>query len=474
MNPDEGINDKLPESNQVDGLHTSAKSDALDAEDSGLDTLQRLHLTGASFEPLTHYLFRYPAKFHPPVIRTLLDQYTNEGDHILDPFCGSGTLLVEAAVSGRHAIGTDIDPVAIFVSHVKTRLFDLPKLSESCELLLDKVHTLRRSKEEYIDRKFNDLSQDDVDVVVETEELWVPAIPNLHHWFRRYVVVDLARIHRQIMQLPVPNVHRDFLRLCFASIIRASSNADPVPVSGLEVTAHMKRKDEAGRVINPYALLEKALKRAIIAVTAFKERANQGSNIEVFQADATRIASSVRSHIDIVITSPPYHNAVDYYRRHQLEMFWLGLTSTHADRLALLPQYIGRSKIPQRHPFVANEIVATPLAQEWELRIRNVSPKRADEFKHYVVAMHKTFEQLAQIIPVDGHALFVVGHSTWNSTEIPAADLFAELAGASFKLTQQLWYPIENRYMSYRRRNGANIDKEYVLVFRRSASLATI
>ena len=67
----------------------------------------------------THYLFRYPAKFHPPVARALLERHTQPGDCVLDPFCGSGTLLIEAALSGRSAIGSDVDPVAAFVSRVK-------------------------------------------------------------------------------------------------------------------------------------------------------------------------------------------------------------------------------------------------------------------------------------------------------------------------------------------------------------------
>nr|MDQ4041145.1 site-specific DNA-methyltransferase [Actinomycetota bacterium] len=69
----------------------------------------------------THYLFRYPAKFHPPVAQALLERYTEPGDCVLDCFCGSGTLLVEATVAGRSAVGSDVDPVAAFVSRVKAR-----------------------------------------------------------------------------------------------------------------------------------------------------------------------------------------------------------------------------------------------------------------------------------------------------------------------------------------------------------------
>src|SRR5690242_10018192 len=76
----------------------------------------------------THYLFRYPAKLHPPDARALLERHTKPGDRVLDCFCGSGTLLVEAAVSGRSAVGSDVDPVAAFVSRVKATPLDVARL----------------------------------------------------------------------------------------------------------------------------------------------------------------------------------------------------------------------------------------------------------------------------------------------------------------------------------------------------------
>lgn len=77
----------------------------------------------ADFDRLTHYLFRYPAKFHPPVVRALLERYTGKGECVFDPFCGSGTLLVEASVLGRPSIGLDVDPVAVAVTGAKVHRY---------------------------------------------------------------------------------------------------------------------------------------------------------------------------------------------------------------------------------------------------------------------------------------------------------------------------------------------------------------
>ena len=73
---------------------------------------------------LSHYLFRYPAKFHPAVAQKLIDEFSEIGDTVLDPFCGSGTLIVEAVAKGRSAIGIDIDPLAACVTSVKVHRFE--------------------------------------------------------------------------------------------------------------------------------------------------------------------------------------------------------------------------------------------------------------------------------------------------------------------------------------------------------------
>lgn len=58
----------------------------------------RFRFSEEPIDKLTHYLFRYPAKFHPPVAKALIDTFTRPGETILDPFCGSGTLALEATI----------------------------------------------------------------------------------------------------------------------------------------------------------------------------------------------------------------------------------------------------------------------------------------------------------------------------------------------------------------------------------------
>jgi hypothetical protein len=92
---------------------------------------------------LTHNFYRYPARFSPKLVRAAIEAFTEPGDLVLDPFVGGGTTLVEAMVSGRHAIGTDISSLATFVSEVKTTIYsedDLAKLQRWCEGIADRIN----------------------------------------------------------------------------------------------------------------------------------------------------------------------------------------------------------------------------------------------------------------------------------------------------------------------------------------------
>ena len=101
-------------------------------------------------------------------------------------------------------------------------------------------------------------------------------------------------IRRSIEVARIPETHRRLFLLCFASVIRNASNADPVPVSGLEVTAHMLRLEEAGRTVDPFSLFERAAIKAMRGMDEYWHEVSDRSNVQVVQADATRLRSRLR------------------------------------------------------------------------------------------------------------------------------------------------------------------------------------
>ena len=78
----------------------------------------------------THDFYKYPARFAPSFARFILDSLTEPGDYVLDPFMGGGTTIVEAVASGRHAIGSDVNELARFVTRVKTTPLSYQDIAE--------------------------------------------------------------------------------------------------------------------------------------------------------------------------------------------------------------------------------------------------------------------------------------------------------------------------------------------------------
>lgn len=84
------------------------------------DKLARSALDMTRVTGLTHNFYRYPARFSPTFASTAIELFSKPGDIVLDPYMGGGTTIVEAIVSGRHAIGTDLNSLSIFLTKVKT------------------------------------------------------------------------------------------------------------------------------------------------------------------------------------------------------------------------------------------------------------------------------------------------------------------------------------------------------------------
>jgi len=80
---------------------------------------------GRSNQYLTHWYYPYKAKFHPQMIKALINWMgLKAGDVLLDPFVGSGTALIEAKLVGVDGVGIDIDPLCVLMSKVKAGLVD--------------------------------------------------------------------------------------------------------------------------------------------------------------------------------------------------------------------------------------------------------------------------------------------------------------------------------------------------------------
>jgi DNA modification methylase len=426
----------------------------------------------------THFLFKFPARFYVPIVRWALDQYAAvpRKTVVLDPFNGSGTVQVEASARGMKSVGMDIDPVATFIARAKVIPLRKKTLERELSRLEHKLQSLARTADEYGRRlrPQDDISAEEFDQ--ESNGLSIPSLLNLQHWFRRYVIIDLARIRLAIEEQISDSAYRNFFLAVFAACIRPCSNADPAPVSGVEYTKLMQERDRKGRYINPFSVFQERAKVAVEAMGEYREACRRDHlavtlNCSTLNMEGELQAALPQQEINLIITSPPYLNAVDYHRRHRLEAFWLGLTDSDEAYLASYHSYIGRHRVKRcDHP--AAESLDVPKLNKLLADIEQDDPERAMIIRAYFVSMDRVVQQIAGILPRGGRALIAIGNSITGQSNkrryIETHAFLHELAqNRGLTIEKEFSYEIRNRHMNFSRHNSANINREWLLVFTR-------
>ena len=346
----------------------------------------------------------YPAKFIAEIPRALLDALpVPPGTAVLDPFCGSGTTLVECQRRGLPSVGIDLNPIACLMTKVKTSL-QPDGLGEAAHAT---VALARRARETAI-----------------------PGIPRLDHWFNRHVQTALAALSDALAT--APTVHRDTLRLALSSIIVRVSNQESdtryaaveKAVATEDVFENFLRSVE--RIHNSLAKRNYPLTPSVVL------------DADTLSVDPVRIGC----RIGMIITSPPYPNAYEYWLYHKYRMYWLGF-----DPISVKEREIGA----RAHFFKRNH-------------------HTEDDF---VEQMTQTFGLIRKVLVQDGYVCFVVGRSRIHGRIVDNARIIKEVAqAAGFSCI----FHTERNLMENRKSfnlSHANIKKESLLVLRRGALKCT-
>jgi site-specific DNA-methyltransferase (cytosine-N4-specific) len=248
------------------------------------------HFASAKTQAGVHGIHPYPAKFIPQIPRQLIQILAPPvGSVVFDPFCGSGTTLVEAKSAGYASIGVDLNPIATLIARAKTRN-STQSVHLAAELLV------------------RDARQATVSI---------PSIPRVDHWFSKDVQSALARLVDGISKIDDGEL-RDDLRLALSSIVVRVSFQD-----GDTRYAAIKKDVSADSVFEWFLRSAADLDRArqshfssLFAQTATPSR--------IITADVLSISPDDVGPVDLVITSPPYPNAYEYWLYHKYRMYWLG------------------------------------------------------------------------------------------------------------------------------------------------------
>jgi len=332
---------------------------------------------------LTHGLHKYPAKFFPELPKWLIQKYSKSGDKIIDPFSGSGTSNIEALLLNRNSMGIDIDPFARFMSKVKTTKLNMKEL---------------KCAEKEI---FKLLLKYDKNLVNRND---IPDFPYIEHWFEPFILLELTYIKHIINTLDTTTSIRNFYLLCFSSIIRKISNASN------ECTRTVIRKNH-NKNIKPLDALHKFYNAVVINILGYEDFHNSmPENITVefpVDMDARNIKVDEGS-FDFAITSPPYINAVDYPRTHQLELYWLGLCSNSL--VDLKKKHIGTENVYAKDYKKLHLIGIVELDKKLE-KVFKQDPRRAYIAYKYFKDMRKNLFEVHKALKVGGRYALVVGNN---------------------------------------------------------------
>jgi len=412
-------------------------------------------------ERATHYLHPYPAKLLPQIPAFFLANsiLSNPGDTVLDPFCGSGTVLLESILHGRRALGADANPLARLIANVKV---------SDCA-----PDAIRRHQSAILRRARGYRSAPRPDVI------------NIDYWFYPHVIEQLARLRRAIDAGGDRDIS-DFFRVCLSSCVRRVSLTDPrvsVPVRLRENQYHVGHpfRDSSNarlrklRRQDVFAEFASIVEDNIERVSALRRMRVEGASASVVSADARRLSEHVNAprrladgSVDLIVTSPPYAGAQKYVRASSLSIGWLGLANGRSLR-QLEDENIGREHFTTRRPYDVPKTGIQGADRRLE-RIAALNPLRALIASTYLREMQDALREAERVLKPGGYIVLVAANNRVCGSEFHTQRyLHTCLENLGLITRLRVVDAIKSRGLMTRRNATAGvIAREWVLLFQKS------
>jgi tRNA G10 N-methylase Trm11 len=367
----------------------------------------------ANTKEYTHCFHIYPAMMIPQIARRIIQDYLTDQDRtILDPYCGSGTSLVEANIAGKSAIGIDINPLALMIAQSKITKISADLLQKHLDAFSDEL----RSDFANFDQTYqtpagfnNTIKQNDT------------IISELDFWFPPKAQVTLLQIKNYIEQIDHLDVQR-FFNIAFSETIR--------DVSYLNKGGYKRHRMKNYEIFDPdtSSLMTSKLERNRIALDSFTKRTDCFCNANEFYNFNTVYTVEPLSdrQIDAIVTSPPYGDSrttVAYGEFSSLALQWLGYPAHEAKRLD--NQLMGGSK-----PINLDDATFPAYLRNIIMDIKSQDEDRARNVIGFYADYSSSIAHVAELVKPNGYAIYVVGNRIVKNHQLPTdkitADFFAQ------------------------------------------------
>lgn len=270
-----------------------------------------------------HGLHEYKGKFNPQVAKAMLNIFdAQSGQLALDPFCGSGTSLVECAHLGINSLGTDINPLAIYLANAKLKSLGIPAEN----LLADASRSLTTAKRSRAVPKSNDERGEYLDSWFTAK--YLSEIERL-----RLAIEDIGGQCAPVLLALASNLLRDY-SLQEPRDLRIRRRKSPFPD-----TSFFDAYKETVRIY---------CTRLSDAQQTLGVRHSDSRAIHVDCKKAATHPDLRPGSFDLALTSPPYATALPYIDTQRLSLVWLGLLPP-SEILSLEAELIGSREIRGQH-----------------------------------------------------------------------------------------------------------------------------
>jgi SAM-dependent methyltransferase len=364
----------------------------------------------------------FPARMAPGIALDILSE-ERDSIRILDPMMGSGTVLAVARAHGHSAIGIDIDPLAVLLSRVWTNPIDVSKAAHKA------AEVLERAKADFDRRIPGNAYPRHADT--ETRQF-------IRYWFDVYARRQLSSLAKAINGVHDDGL-RDALWCAFSRLIITKQSGASLAMDLSHSRPH-KAFDLAP--IKPFNKFLAAV-RHVLKNCIDSDQPDQGLATSTVLGDARRLPIDDGT-VDLVLTSPPYLNAIDYIRCSKFSLVWMGYTIS--ELTGIRTESVGtESSSPDASE---KESIRRIIA---ELRLSpKLSARHEGILAHYIDDMHNSVEEVSRVLSIGGKAVYVVGENTVRGTFIPNAKIVsavAEVAGLKAQGRRARGLPANRRYL---------------------------
>ena len=389
---------------------------------------------------LTHAIFAYPAKFIPQVVRYAINTYTKEGDWIIDPFAGSGTVGVEAYLCKRNAVLLDLN---LLLNHI------MPLKIYSGKDRLDEEHLCKL-----------------LDDMRESSHPFIPAWSNVTYWYAPEILEVLSRYWGFINNMD-SGAYSTIIKSALLKVNRRFSyTEDRTPKLAkskrkLNVIAELLKenwREQLDEMV--YSLSLKTLKNLNDFVMHTQPHQNKVASEIHWQGGVDSSYVTVPRECDALITSPPYLQAQEYIRSTKMDLFWLGHTEEEIQELS-------RLEIPYRK---ADRQIQTETLDKIRKRLtRDDLQKRLDSyFCHTVNALENSMNQLRS----NAAACIFVGNPRIDGIMVELWRILAEYfteRGFVFEKVYEDKIKARKLFGARKNKNPDGMKSEFLMILRKNA-----